>query len=65
MSEESPKVEVRDLKYAGVSTEHPTIVATIRNLARKGESMAVAQKIVGMPLEVIVKHYRAVREEKK
>lgn len=45
-------------RYKGVAVDHPSIVNTIKNLAKQGKSKERAQEIVGMPREVIDRHYR-------
>lgn len=54
---------------AGVSVEHPSIVSTIKNVARERgatpEARAHAMKISGMPLEVVNRYFHQVEQEKK
>lgn len=53
--------EVRDPHYAGVSTEHPSIVASIHNMTKQGKSKEEIQRVVGMPREVVERHQRDMR----
>lgn len=50
-----------DDEYLGVSTRHPSIVSSIRNLAEQGHDDLYIQKIVGQPLEVVRMHARPIR----
>ena len=60
MSVSNPKAP----EVAGVSVEHPTIREYIRNAAKQGFPKEHAMKITGMPMEVVDKHYREVKEQK-
>jgi hypothetical protein len=44
------------MKYEGVDTDHPQIVAAIQRMAREGRSESEIQRVVGMPREVVRKH---------
>lgn len=61
--ERSPSVsaEVRDPHFAGVSTEHPSIVTSIQNMTRQGKSKEEICRVVGMPMEVVERHQRDVK----
>ncbi len=62
MADEKPVVKVTDPTYGNVSADHPTIVTACKNLAKQGVSKEQAMKIVGMPMEVIDRHYRAAEK---
>lgn len=49
-------------RYKGVHVDHGSIVSAIKNLAKQGKSKEEAQRIVGMPREVIDRHYREVQK---
>lgn len=51
--------------FRGVDVEHPRIVEGIKELAKKGYSKDEAQKIIGMPREVIDREYRRAEEDRK
>jgi len=52
----------RAAKANGVDVDHPTIRKYTENLAKKGVSKEEAQKIIGMPGEVIDRIYREVKK---
>jgi len=58
MADEKAKVNVTTPEYQGVSVEHPRIVDTIKKCKKQGMTKEQAQKIVGMPMEVIDRHYQ-------
>ena len=43
--------------YAGVNVDNPRIVAAIKECAKRGVSKEETMKVVGMPMEVVDKHY--------
>ena len=43
-------------KYQGVDVEHPKIVAAIKTLAAKKDTIEHISKVVGMPYEVVQKY---------
>ena len=45
-------------EYSGVSVENPRIREYVRNCAKQGMSKEQAQKIIGMPREVIERYYK-------
>lgn len=45
-------------KYMGVSTNDPDIVNAIHNIKKRGGTKEQALKIVGMPFEVIDRHWQ-------
>lgn len=55
---EKAVAEVGTPSYAGVSVEHPRIVEAIKAGAKNGLTKEQVQKVVGMPMEVIEKHYK-------
>jgi len=57
MADEKAKVDVTTPEYQGVSVEHPRIVDTIKNCKKQGMTKEQAQRIVGMPMEIIDKVY--------
>ena len=57
MSEEKAQTEVSTPSYQGVSVDHPRVVDTIKNCKKQGMTKEQAQKIVGMPMEIIDKVY--------
>lgn len=54
----SERVEVTDATYQGVSVNHPQVIEYARNLKKQGVSKERAAQIIGMPIEVIDKHYQ-------
>jgi hypothetical protein len=44
--------------YQGVSVDHPSIVAACQNIAKSGGTKEEAQRITGMPMEVVDKHFK-------
>lgn len=51
-------------EYKGVDVEHPTIREYVRNAAKQGWEKERAMKISGMPMEVVDKIYREVKDGK-
>lgn len=51
-------------RYAGVHVDHPRIVEYGKNLAKQGKSKEHAQRVLGMPREVVDRIYRDVEKEK-
>lgn len=44
--------------YGGVSVDHPRIVDTIHKMKKDGRTKEDAMRIVGMPMEVIDRHWQ-------
>jgi len=51
--------------YNGVDTDNPRIVETIKKMAKEGATKDQICKIVGMPYEVVDKHYQHVKKSGK
>ncbi len=52
------EADVREPTYQGVSVNHPSIVATIKKMAKEGRKKEEIARIVGMPMEVVERHSR-------
>ena len=50
-------------KYMGVSVNDPDIVNAIQNIKRRGGTKEQALRVVGMPFEVIDKHWQNAPEK--
>jgi hypothetical protein len=50
-------------KYMGVSVNDPDIVNAIQNIKRRGGTKEQALRVVGMPYEVIDKHWQNAPEK--
>jgi hypothetical protein len=53
-------MNTQESTYGGVNVTHPKIVEAIKNCAKRGVAKEQAQKVIGMPREIIDKHYREV-----
>lgn len=51
-------------KFMGVSTSDPDIVNAIHRMRDKGQSKEEALRVVGMPMEVIDKHWGTGKDKK-
>lgn len=54
----------KSAEYSGVEVDHPTIREYARNMSKQGIKPEEAAKRLGMPLEVVHKIYKEVKEEK-
>lgn len=63
-AQRSSGAEVNTPTYAGVRVDHPDIVALIKNCARQRREKEEAQKLSGMPYEVVDRYYQEVAREK-
>ena len=54
--------EVTEATYTGVSVDHPSIVAAIKNMAKDGRKLKEIMKVVGMPADVVRRHASDVKE---
>lgn len=52
-------------QFMGVNTDDPDIVRTTQNIRERGGTKEEAMRIVGMPYEVIDKHWNAAKPEKR
>ena len=53
------------MRYNGVDVDHPTIVSTIKKMVEEGKPKSEIVRVVGMPHEVVEKHSRDVKRERK
>jgi len=54
--------EVSAPTYGGVSVDHPSIVAAIKNMAKEGRKVKEIMRVVGQPAEVVRRHAPDVKE---
>lgn len=59
------KVEVEGAPtYNGVRVDHPSIVASIKNLIKQGRNTEYICRVVGMPAEVVSRIRSEVKADK-
>jgi hypothetical protein len=62
MSNERAPVQVTTPTYGGVSVDHPRIISAIREGKKQGMTVEQLVPIIGMPREVVEKHWRNAPE---
>ena len=58
MADEKATAKVTTPQYAGLDVDHPRIVDAIKQGAKRGMTKEQIQKVVGMPMEVVDKHFQ-------
>ena len=63
MADPKPRVEPMPQAYQGVSVDHPSIVSSIKTMAKQGKKVSEIMRVVGMPKEVVERHAPHARKD--